>query len=361
MQSRNLHHHPLLFLLSTFITLTNSLAPPPTCPPGTYRTHDQTCIPCEPGHYCLDSRLKECPAGRYGSSPSIASPSCEGPCRVGFWCGTGSITPSEHACPTTGLFFCPEGTTKGPIEMKKGHYSNQRKENVLCTPGHYCIEGRKIPCPAGRWGSSSGLTESGCDGPCSPGTLCYCCFFLYIFLLSSLLTRSVPPPLPLFLSSSLPLFLSSSHSFFLLSPGYVCGVGEILPAPTKCGSSTKICPVGSTTSAPVHEGYYSIGGNDENTRISEIRCGPGFWCANGTKRECAPGVYGTKFGHTSSECDAPCPEGFFCPAGTVSPIPCGRVDQYCPIGSFIPTPVEKGYHTTREDVSLPILRAERVG
>ena len=178
--------------------------------------------------------------------------------------------------------------------------------------------------------------------------------FLYIFfysLLTQLCSSSFSS-----LSSSLPLSLPLS-----LSPGYVCGVGEILPALTKCGGSTKICPEGSTTSAPVHEGYYSIGGNDENTRISEIRCGPGFWCANGTKRECAPGVYGTKFGHTLSECDAPCPEGFFCPAGTVSPIPCGRVDQYCPIGSFIPTQVEKGYHTTREDVLLPILRAERVG
>ena len=210
MQSPNhLHHHLLLFLLSTFITLTNSLAPPPTCPPGTYRTHDQTCIPCEPGHYCLDSTLMECPAGRYGSSPSIASPSCEGPCRVGFWCGTGSITPSEHACPTTGLFFCPEGTTKGPIEMKKGTYSNQRKENVLCTPGHYCMEGRQIPCPAGRWGSSSGLADSGCDGPCSPGTLVT--FFIYIFLLSSHATLFLLLFLSLFLSSSLSFSLSSSR------------------------------------------------------------------------------------------------------------------------------------------------------
>jgi hypothetical protein len=182
-------------------------------------------------------------------------------------------------------------------------------------------------------------------------------FFSLFFLLS-------PNPILIFFKKNI-----QSSCFHVSNPGYICGVGEITSTPTKCGGPTKICPEGSTKSADVHPGYYSIGYEDEEDedpnlkRSSEVRCGPGFWCANGTKRKCAPGVYGTSFGLLVPECDAICPQGFFCPAGTVSPVPCGRVDRFCPIGSSEPLEVQKGYHTTTtlDGLKLPRLYAARVG
>jgi hypothetical protein len=273
-----------------------------------------------------------CPAGRYGDAASLRSAGCSGPCLAGFWCAAGATSPRQHPCPpaatttraagskTTESYFCPEGTPVGPIVIRPGTYTDPDASGtahapaiaVPCSPGHYCPNtGRQIECPAGRWGASEGLSHSYCDGPCDPG--------------------------------------------------FWCGAKSTTPRQHACGAVDRLCPIGSADdTARVHPGYYSLPeASPEDQRSAETRCGPGYWCRAGKRFLCAPGVYGNAYGQTAPTCTAPCPEGFYCPAGTVIPKPCGAVDYYCPLGSPTPRRVTAGYHTYRLDAGVPYLGAVR--
>lgn len=58
---------------------------------------------------------------------------------------------------------------------------------------------------------------------------------------------------------------------------------------------------------------------------------------------CPDGTYGAAMGLKTSECSGLCPAGFFCPAFTIQPLPCGNVAVYCPQGSAAPKAVQPGY------------------
>ena len=74
-------------------------------------------------------------------------------------------------------------------------------------------------------------------------------------------------------------------------------------------------------------------------------CGLGYFCPSPVQRlPCPPGTMGTSSATTASAaCAAPCPEGFFCPAGSAlaSAIPC-PVGSFCPEGASTPTPCAPG-------------------
>ncbi|GMF24118.1 unnamed protein product [Phytophthora lilii] len=67
-------------------------------------------------------------------------------------------------------------------------------------------------------------------------------------------------------------------------------------------------------------------------------------CSAGERRPCPAGVYGAEEGLRTKLCSAPCPEGFYCPEGTATPIECGSADKYCPLGSERPLPVPEGHY-----------------
>ena len=328
------------------LALVQALPPPPSCPPGTF-VKGSTCIPCTAGHYCLNGQEIECPAGSYGSSTSSASPTCDGPCYTGFYCSKGSISPRQMFCGDPELWYCPEGTTTGRIQIPLGSYSNPNKINadgliegmVDCSPGHYCVKGRQMPCPAGRWGASTGLFTSECDGPCSPGHWCGVGEISSTAHACATAARDVDD------------FNNDNH---YINGGATIQYMSIAPA------TNYICKEGSDTYATVHSGYYSMPEDGPaNTRAHELRCGPGYWCVNGTRIQCSSGYYGNKYGEIKDTCTAICPEGYYCPSGTIIPIACGKVDQYCPLGSFEPLQVTTGYHTYRQDYGIPKLIAVR--
>lgn len=66
-------------------------------------------------------------------------------------------------------------------------------------------------------------------------------------------------------------------------------------------------------------------------------------CSGGKRLQCPPGVYGREPGLRSRTCSAPCPAGYYCPAGTATPLVCGAANLYCPLGSATPTSVPVGY------------------
>jgi hypothetical protein len=47
-----------------------------------------------------------------------------------------------------------------------------RFNQTVCPLGHYCDKGIVIECPAGRYGGTLGLYDSGCSGPCDAGYYC---------------------------------------------------------------------------------------------------------------------------------------------------------------------------------------------
>jgi hypothetical protein len=40
--------------------------------------------PCQPGYYCSGGVRKQCPAGRYGSTPLLQGEDCSGLCAPGY-------------------------------------------------------------------------------------------------------------------------------------------------------------------------------------------------------------------------------------------------------------------------------------
>jgi hypothetical protein len=42
----------------------------------------------------------------------------------------------------------------------------------VCEAGWWCQDGARYPCPAGRFGNSSGVVTALCSGPCQRGYFC---------------------------------------------------------------------------------------------------------------------------------------------------------------------------------------------
>ena len=86
-----------------------------------------------------------------------------------------------HPEPTS--VYCPSGMNTGspvPIRVSEGYYTvggehltnKTRFAQRICPVGHYCEDGRKIRCPAGRYGGKEGLAHINCSGTCNPGYFC---------------------------------------------------------------------------------------------------------------------------------------------------------------------------------------------
>ena len=157
---------------------------------------------CEPGHYCAAASTSAiqaaCPAGRYGASHGLTTDACskncdnstgvcvDSICSPGYYCPKASTSATQVQCGGASA-FCPGGSvlptpvdvgyyTVGPVShpgsYQLGSDKLVRTAQVICEPGTYCISGERFPCPAGVYGSVSGLSSSDCSGPCDPGYFC---------------------------------------------------------------------------------------------------------------------------------------------------------------------------------------------
>ena len=73
------------------------------------------------------------------------------------------------------------GNTEAEVyEVSKGYYTvggekftnKTRFAQKPCDKGHYCEGGRKIRCPAGRYGATMQLSNISCSGECDAGYYC---------------------------------------------------------------------------------------------------------------------------------------------------------------------------------------------
>jgi hypothetical protein len=168
-------------------------------------------------HQQLMCRVRH--AGRYGSSSGLVSSNCTGLCDAGTYCAPGSTSPAGSPCPV----------------------------------GQYSTAGLCLPCPAGRFGNTTGLTSASCSGLCRAG-------------------RWGGPG------------SGDAGCEGPCAAGYRCPPGSTSEAP---GNANR-CPAGK---------YSALGDED---------------CFN-----CSAGFYGTGTGLETPKCSGECQSGYYCPEGSI--------------------------------------------
>jgi hypothetical protein len=241
-------------------------------------------VPCEAGHFCTDGLRFECPAGRYGTRVGESSSRCEGDCPAGYICGWATTNPYLYECGDP-RYYCPAGSA-APTPVDFGYYADptepptRKTYQRLCEPGFYCVDAERFPCPPGHYQPLYGM------------------------------------------SSPLACLLSPAGFF---TPFYNHSNPTDYPCGMEKGASV-YCPTGSTIPTPVTKGYFSIGGfqgleglPENTTRLSQLPCGPGWYCQDGIARQCPAGKYGATSLLSTTECSGDCEKGHFCPPGSTSP------------------------------------------
>jgi hypothetical protein len=130
------------------------------------------------------------------------------------------------------------GNYSGPIDVTDPG-GVRRWWQAVCPVGHYCIDGVKLKCPAGTYGSDVGAQSDACSGPCTGG--------------------------------------------------FFCGEGSTSPAPEVCGDVTVYCPAGRPTRLLVPPGEYAIGLN-ATVSSATLPCPVGHYCVDGAMIQCAGGL-----------------------------------------------------------------------
>ncbi len=350
---------------------------------------------CPLGHYCTEGSSKpiKCPSGRFGSSMGLKTVDCSGACKAGFYCPASSIRSDPYPCGRSS-HYCPE---KSParVLVDTGFYSipeenddTQRIAQEACGPGTYCIDGKRYPCPAGRYGtilelhssnctshcptgaycplsspdpilcpagrfgSTIGLETPECSGSCKPGYYCPqgstqedqvpCAPGRYGA--ENGLTSEECSPLCEITGAGAPNATSSAGTKFCefrhCAAGYYCPLASISAKQVECGGASVFCPPSSVIPTPVTIGFYTIGPNskpenmqmagtetgDEDIRFSQIICEPGFYCIDGVRYRCPLGHYGGVSGLTSDTCSGQCNAGYLCALDSTSSKqePCGK-------------------------------------
>ena len=315
-----------------------------------FNRHGQ--VQCERGHYCVQGVKKPCAAGRFGNVSGLYSELCggwwirgEGPkakeivpvdgrCPIGKYCPVASVVPTE----------CPAGRFGGSMSLKTPSCSGP------CAKGHYCpassVRANQTMCPKGRYGNVTGLQTEACNPYCLNNS--YCVGQTQIEATDG--NYLVPTGFPDFGRPDDLVEISTKAT--MCDEGHFCEMGSPSSMQYLCGGADKFCPRGSFAPTVVSEGYYTVGGRNESTRTTQLECPPGHYCVNGIKTECPKGTYGTSTGLSTSECDGLCDPGHYCNSASDSQrqYKCGGSAVFCPAGSFRPTPVSVGYYTTSGEV-----------
>lgn len=205
------------------------------------------------------------------------------------------------SCASTELDRCGAGTYRSTALMDAPRWRMGCAGFVTVEPGFFSQALRRYPCPPGTYSEAEG--SSRCE-LCRAGYFCT------------------------------PRF----------SPELGTMRGSVSATQQLCGGPSVICPAGSHTPTEVATGFYSTGGDSEQTRVSQTQCPSGSYCSQGVKRACPAGRFGSAPGLSSPECSGHCKAGFFCPEGSVSATetPCGLPGTYCPAGSGSPRTLLQG-------------------
>jgi hypothetical protein len=194
--------------------------------------------------------------------------------------------------------YCPSGASL-PINVSAGYYSvgtvGQRSDQQQCAPGSYCVGGVAIPCPAGLFGASSGLSSPGCSGNCSAGHACP---------MGSTNAAGMPCPPGRFSLSGWGACADCGPGRYGASSGastaactgpctagYFCAPGSTNATAQECPRGA-YCPEGGAAPIPCPVGRY--GSSTLGTAFRDCTICPG-------------GTYGNRSGEADEAGCAPCP------------------------------------------------------
>ncbi len=345
-------------------------------------------VECEVGHWC-DAGLRDaCPRGRYGGVRGLISELCSGPCAPGYLCPHGSYLATQVECgyglDEPSAVYCPPGLATAswkPTPVTAGYYTTggnpvtnrTRFAQSICEPGHYCVGGRKIRCPSGRYSPTTGAFTSDCAGLCHAGYFCpqgsssptqvECGSERGVRAPCAVRQRDGESPLTAHTgerrceddhgamqtrdqtysqgTGHVSVHHQETEDYTMVNPRqYHYHTTRFHTSRVRYSgmASSVYCPNGSAVPLQVTAGYYTIGGNNTHnrTRQSQLRVEAGFFAEAGRKYQCPPGRYGHTRGLTTEFCSGFCPPGFYCPWNTSEPIACAE-GTYAQAGSMVCT------------------------
>lgn len=173
-----------------------------------------------------------------------------------------------------------------------------------CPVGFYCPIPfvSKNPCPPGRYGHTTALTELTCTGECDLGFYC-----------PAASTHEHQQPCPAGTYGARKGLQDAACSGLCIQ-GHYCPSNSVSPVQYQCPAGR----YGSSMGLTVEE--------------CDGLCEPGYYCPPGstsaTQVPCPAGFYGATAGLSDPSCDGPCPQGYFCPEASTHP-----TANICPMDS----------------------------
>eukprot|EP00501_MAST-03F_sp_TOSAG23-6_P001115 GSMAST32.ASY1.ANO1.1158.1 assembled CDS len=246
-----------------------------------------------------------CPEGRYGDVLTNKDKECSGVCDEGYFCPPGSTSPKQQYCSSESL-----------SSSSARFYCSKGRRNLV-SPGHYtwpdCSCDLNVATYTGVIQNASSLLDG----------------FEVSTLVDNITTTNEAQKI-FHSDEGMPQWLS--FDFHAANP--------TLPyADTRLRSEQRPC----------EPGYFCIG--------------PG---TKGIRRKCPEGTYGISTELKDDLCSGVCEAGTYCPAGTISPLPCPK-GYYCPDGhAKYPCPpgrygslCDKGYYcpsksTNSKQIKCPV-------
>ena len=396
---------------------------------------------CPLGYYCPAATVHpiKCPAGRFGNSTGLTTEACAAACEYsdgycdtsislcdpGHYCPAGSLTSTQYVCGHISK-YCPKGSA-APIPVDIGYYSvgpvTPRSESALamtgvsveygeydrfpevlytegvlnefwaiqrrtgqkiCEKGYFCTKGAKTKCPAGKYGSTEGLTTENCTAPCPLGHYCPEGTARGEYKGdSSIEGTGIKCPAGRYGGE---LGLKNELCSDYCADGFVCPRGSSSAKQVQCGSHVGLMfwertrrAVQGRQSTKWHDVEAYIDGlirevaTDPSSCISTVgfmnsmpvscnrsrndaleMLGNLIYCTRGTDMpvEVMPGYYTIGGNSTTRSSQLPCPPGSYCNKGIIRECPAGRYGSssrlttafctgpcskghYCPAGSTI--------------------------
>jgi hypothetical protein len=333
---------PGMFCLSTGLTYpTGSCSPGYICVLGSASatpSTNTTGYACRAGNYCPAGALvpTPCPQGSFNPSTGSSSVAACVICTPGFFCSTMGLSAVSGACAAG--FVCTGGAiTNQPTLLAQGGFE--------CSTGKFCIGGNAaaVGCAAGRYNDLTG--QSACFS-CPGGYFCLAnsttftaspCPIGYACPNGTSLSTQYPCPQGTFGNVSL---LTSLSSCIACSAGSYCNNAGQTALTGFCnagyycgGSSTSAQPSGTGPNGNCRAGFFCPLGS-----VAPIPCTGGMYCPQNTSSApqgyCAAGYYCSGGSSTinpgTGSSGGLCPAGAFCPAASVAP-------TLCSPGTFAPS------------------------
>ncbi len=153
------------------------------CSAGFYcpaATSSSTQFPCSPGYFCNSTGLSSnatqsiCEGGYYCEAGSSSAK--QAPCSAGHYCPTGSTSATQVPC-STGYYCNTTGLSSNATQTMcdAGFYCQSGSSSAApapCTAGYFCPVGPQIPCKAGYYSESTGLSTISLPLICSSSFYC---------------------------------------------------------------------------------------------------------------------------------------------------------------------------------------------